>query len=126
MSARISDLKKNGFVCSIDDFGAGYSSFKALQALDFDVMKLDASFLKPDDSNSNKNVKLLTGVITLAKTLGMRVIAEGVETKQELALVRELKCDAIQGYLYARPMTMADFIIFVEKALANKVEMDMT
>lgn len=124
LSARITELKKHGFLCSIDDFGAGYSSFKALQALDFDVLKLDAAFLKTDYAGSSKNVKLLGGVITLAKTLGMKVIAEGVETKQELILLRDLKCDAIQGYLYSKPLSTADFILFVEKALRAKSETD--
>ncbi|NLF35967.1 MAG: EAL domain-containing protein, partial [Clostridiaceae bacterium] len=68
--------------------------------------------------------KLLGGVITLAKTLGMKVIAEGVETKQELILLRDLKCDAIQGYLYSKPLSTADFILFVEKALRAKSETD--
>ncbi|MFA5341853.1 MAG: EAL domain-containing protein, partial [Clostridia bacterium] len=75
LSNRIKELKKYGFVCSIDDFGAGYSSFKALQALDFDILKLDAAFLKTDTSNTNKNINLLSGVISLGKTLGMKVIA---------------------------------------------------
>jgi EAL domain-containing protein (putative c-di-GMP-specific phosphodiesterase class I) len=70
LSKRIKELKKFGFVCSIDDFGAGYSSFKALQALDFDIIKLDAAFLKTNNSNPSKNVNLLSGVITLGKTLG--------------------------------------------------------
>lgn len=122
LSKRIKELKKFGFVCSIDDFGAGYSSFKALQALDFDIIKLDAAFLKTNNSNPSKNVNLLSGVITLGKTLGMRIIAEGVETRQELNLLRELNCDAIQGYIYARPMSTADFIIFVDKALRIKTE----
>jgi EAL domain-containing protein (putative c-di-GMP-specific phosphodiesterase class I) len=52
----------------------------------------------------------------------MRIIAEGVETRQELNLLRELNCDAIQGYIYARPMSTADFIIFVDKALRIKTE----
>lgn len=124
LSKRIKDLKKYGFVCSIDDFGAGYSSFKALQALDFDIIKLDAAFLKTDNTNPKKNANLLSGVITLAKALDMKVIAEGVETRQELMLLRELKCDAIQGYVYAKPMPIADYIIFVEKALRNKTEND--
>ncbi|MFA5342108.1 MAG: EAL domain-containing protein, partial [Clostridia bacterium] len=86
---------------------------------------LDAAFLKTDTSNTNKNINLLSGVISLGKTLGMKVIAEGVETRQELMLLRELKCDAIQGYIYAKPMTMADFVIFVEKALRSKGDSDI-
>lgn len=120
LGKKITELKQNGFVCSIDDFGAGYSSFKALQALDFDIIKLDASFLQNPSGNAEKNVNLISGVIAMAKSLKMKVIAEGVETKDELKMLRELNCDAIQGYLYARPMNMADYVIFVEKALNMK------
>jgi len=122
LSDRIKELKKYGFACSIDDFGAGYSSFKALQTLDFDIIKLDAVFLKINPNNPKKNINLLSGVIGLAKTLGMKVIAEGVETQQEVALLRELKCDVIQGYIYARPMSGTDFITFVKNALSSKTE----
>ena len=122
LSDRIKELKKHGFSISIDDFGAGYSSFKALQNLEFDIMKLDAVFLKINPNNPKKNINLLSGVIGLAKTLGMKVIAEGVETQQEVALLRELKCDVIQGYIYARPMSGTDFITFVKNALSSKTE----
>ncbi|MFA7672311.1 MAG: EAL domain-containing protein [Clostridia bacterium] len=120
LGKRITELKQNGFVCSIDDFGAGYSSFKALQALDFDIIKLDASFLENPSGNEEKNMNLISGVIAMARSLKMKVIAEGVETKAELKMLRELKCDVIQGYLYAHPMNMADYSIFVEKALNMK------
>ncbi|HQG00801.1 MAG TPA: GGDEF domain-containing phosphodiesterase, partial [Clostridia bacterium] len=125
LSDRIKELKKYGFAISIDDFGAGYSSFKALQTLDFDIIKLDAVFLKTNPNNPKKNVNLLSGVIALAKTLGMKVIAEGVETHQEVALLRELKCDVIQGFIYARPMTGTDFVAFVKNALSTRTEKDM-
>ena len=97
-----------GFSTSIDDFGAGYSSLNLLSQLDFQVLKLDKAFL--DSGIEDIKVKnVVDSVITMAKKLNMKVVAEGVEKKEELELLKNLSCDLIQGYYFDRPIPMADF-----------------
>lgn len=120
LSQIIKELRKRGFKTSIDDFGAGYSSFKALQALEFDAMKLDSSFLKRHNGHPQKDIDLLSGLINMAKTLRMQIIAEGVETKEDFILLKKLQCDVIQGFLYARPMSRSDYLVFLNKAITSK------
>ena len=101
-------LNGKGFSTSIDDFGAGYSSLNLLSQLDFQVLKLDKAFL--DSGIEEEKVKnVVDSVISMAKKLDMKVVAEGVERKEELELLRRLSCDLIQGYYFDRPIPMSDF-----------------
>lgn len=101
-------LKDNGFSTAIDDFGSGYSSLNILSNLDFQVLKLDKAFL--DSGIDNIKVRsVVESVITMAKKLDMRVVAEGVEKREELDLLSELSCDLIQGYYFDRPMPVKEF-----------------
>ncbi len=95
-------LKRIGVQLSIDDFGTGYSSLSYLQRLPFDTLKIDRSFVSGVGSNG-ENSELLQTIISLAKNLKMRVIAEGIETESQLAVLQTLGCDYGQGYLMARP-----------------------
>ncbi len=92
----------------IDDFGSGYSSLNMLQKISIDVVKLDMNFVK-EDSNKESGLIILEGIIKLLKSLRMTVIAEGVETKEQLNLLTRLGCDVIQGYYYSRPIPMDEF-----------------
>ena len=104
----LKELNIKGFSTSIDDFGAGYSSLNLLSQLDFQVLKLDKAFLDSGiDDIKVKNV--VDSVITMAKKLNMKVVAEGVEKKEELELLKNLSCDLIQGYYFDRPIPVADF-----------------
>lgn len=101
-------LKESGFSTSIDDFGSGYSSLNILSELDFQVLKLDKAFL--DSGIDNMKVRnIVESVITMAKKLQMRVVAEGVEHREELDFLKELSCDLIQGYYFDRPMPVKEF-----------------
>ncbi len=115
LSQTLSVLRANGFSCAIDDFGEGFSSYKALKTLPFDVIKLDKFFLMKSQ-NRNRDEYLLAGVVAMAKALEMKVITEGVETSEELAMLKRIKCDAIQGYLYSRPIPVEDYRVFLENA----------
>ncbi len=95
-------LKHLGVQLSIDDFGTGYSSLSYLQRLPFDTLKIDRSFVKNVGVNG-ENSEILQTIISLAKNLRMRVIAEGIETESQLAVLRNLGCDYGQGYLIAKP-----------------------
>jgi diguanylate cyclase (GGDEF)-like protein len=95
-------LKQIGVQLSIDDFGTGYSSLSYLQRLPFDTLKIDRSFVYSVGANG-ENSGILQTIISLAKNLNMRVIAEGIETESQLTLLRNLGCDLGQGFLIAKP-----------------------
>ena len=110
----IGGLKELGFIISVDDFGAGYSSFSLLGSLPMDTMKIDRSVLTGADT-STKMKKILGKVIELGHSLGMNVICEGIETAEEENLLLSLGCRYGQGFFNAKPMPVNDFIQFFEK-----------
>ena len=110
----VTALKEMGFIISVDDFGAGYSSFSLLSILPMDVIKIDRSVLTGADS-SPKMKNILGKVIELGHSLGMRVICEGIETVEEENLLLSLGCRYGQGFLNAKPMPVNDFVTFFEK-----------
>ncbi len=102
-------LKRLGVMIAIDDFGTGYSSLASLHEFPIDVIKLDRSFVARD-GDAARNAQLHTiasGILKLAASLGVHVIAEGVETPDQLALLQELECELAQGYLFTRPIPAA-------------------
>ncbi|MDR7000985.1 EAL domain-containing protein [Neobacillus niacini] len=100
----LDQLKEKGIHITIDDFGKGYSSLQYLQKLPLDTLKIDRSFIF--DIDTNPSSKALTNAISnLAHALHMEVIAEGVETKKQLRHVQKLKCDAVQGFYYSKPLS---------------------
>ncbi len=114
----ISELHKMGFSISVDDFGSGYSSFMMLGSLPMDVMKIDRSLLTGADKSARLR-EILRNVINLGNSLQMRVLCEGIETKEQEDLLLELGCHYGQGFLNAKPMPVADFVEFFEKRNAE-------
>jgi diguanylate cyclase (GGDEF)-like protein/PAS domain S-box-containing protein len=103
----LKQLKKMVIHISIDDFGTGYSSLSYLGKLPIDILKIDRSFIK--DIESDNSSSLVTGaIITLAHSLNLKVVAEGVETNGQLKEVRKRNCDIIQGYLFSKPLNSED------------------
>lgn len=100
---KIAQFKKLGVGISIDDFGTGYSSLAYLERFPADVLKIDRSFIRRMESRS-RNSSIVSAIIQLAHSLGMRVVAEGVEEREQLDMLRELGCDAVQGYFYSPPV----------------------
>jgi len=106
-------LHRNGVRLSIDDFGTGYSSLARISSLPIDTLKIDRSFVgNLDDHN---NVAIVRAVAGLGRALNMDVLAEGVETAEQLEQVREAGCGLVQGYFTGRPMTAAQFGRFLEE-----------
>lgn len=103
----LTELKDLGTQLSIDDFGTGYSSLNYLHRLPFDTLKIDRSFVY-SVGESGENSEILQTIISLAKNLRMKVIAEGIETESQLRLLRNLGCDYGQGYLISKPLPKAD------------------
>lgn len=102
-------LKAVGVRIAIDDFGTGYSSLNYLKRFPLDVLKIDKSFIDMVTTDAN-DAAIVQTIITLAKSLQIRVLAEGVETEQQLAFLRSRGCDAFQGYLCSRPLTKEAFL----------------
>jgi EAL domain-containing protein (putative c-di-GMP-specific phosphodiesterase class I) len=94
---------------AIDDFGTGYSALSYLQQLPVDFLKIDWTFVQEISSGTNPPL-LIQGIVTLAHNLGIKVTAEGVETEQQLAALRQLGCDQVQGYLLGRPLPVSEAI----------------
>lgn len=127
----IRDLQRYGFVIEIDDFGSGYSSLNNLKEIKTDMLKMDLKFFEKT-GDSERAEKIVTSMIRLANDLGMPVIAEGVETEEDMQLVRAAGCQLVQGYYYAKPMSVADFEKFVGtrpygnmKAIIDRVMSEM-
>lgn len=104
----VKKLKSYGFAISMDDFGAGYSSLNSLKELPLDVIKLDAEFFRSvDDKNRARFIVAFT--IALAKRLGMQIVAEGIETREQVDFLASQNCDLIQGFYFAKPLPIKEF-----------------
>ncbi len=108
VNAILGRLHECGYEVEMDDFGSGFSSLNMLKSLDIDIIKLDMLFLT-DHSENNKGGIILASIINMAKWLHLPVIAEGVETVEQAEFLRSLGCQYVQGYLYAKPMSAADY-----------------
>lgn len=102
------EIKDHGFKLLMDDFGSGYSSLNILLETPFDVLKLDRKFME-NMMVSDKGRLILEHVITMAEQLKLGLIAEGVETRDQVELLKQMGCDQVQGYYYAKPMSEEDF-----------------
>lgn len=109
---RIKELSQLGFSVSIDDFGTGFSAFVYLQHFPIKEIKIDRAFINEIDNNS-KSIAIVKTIVDLAKQLKLRVVTEGVETEEQLSLVRELGCDMIQGYYYSKPLPIDEIDLWV-------------
>lgn len=103
----IREMHSKGFLCSLDDFGSGFSSLGMLKAFDVDSIKLDRRFF--DDMSSEKTQKIIACLIELANRLEVHTVAEGIETPNQLEYLRQAKCDMIQGYIFSRPLPISEF-----------------
>ncbi len=104
----LGELKETGISISIDDFGTGYSSLGYLKQLPIDILKIDRSFVQDVTTNPDDAALVMT-IITLAHNLRLKVVAEGVETEEQLQLLHLLRCDEWQGYLFSKPVPAEDF-----------------
>lgn len=106
--AMFSALKRIGVRLALDDFGTGYSSLGYLKKAPFDKIKIDQSFVRGATIHGSRNGAIISSIVSLAEALDMETTAEGVETLDELDLVRMLGCSHVQGYVYAKPLTRED------------------
>ncbi len=111
MKSVVDELGNLGIKTSIDDFGTGYSSLAMLRTLAIDVLKIDRSFIpKPPIDTHCRSYLMLQGVVALAKSLGLAIVAEGVEMKEQLEVIENMGCDMIQGYIFDKPLPEEEFV----------------
>ena len=114
----LNHLKQAGFQFGIDDFGTGYSSLSYLNRFPIDTLKVDRSFIsKLDQSNNNTCIDITHSIISLAHSLGVKVVAEGVERLYHLAWLQQQKCDYGQGFLFSKPLAAEDATHFAEQGV---------
>jgi len=101
-------LKSLGYKMSIDDFGTGYSSLSHLKSMDIDELKIDRAFIR-DISEDENDKAIVQAIVVMGHTLGLDVLAEGVETKEQLDILESINCDIIQGYYFDKPLSIEDF-----------------
>lgn len=102
-------MRVSGFFFSMDDFGSGYSSLNLLKDITVDILKLDMMFFRNENLKEPRHQTIISSIISMAKALNMKVVAEGVETEEQLQLLRKFGCDYIQGYLISRPIPENEF-----------------
>jgi diguanylate cyclase (GGDEF)-like protein len=113
--SQITTLRAHGFRIALDDFGTGLSSLSSLRRFQVDKIKLDKSFA--DDTDRHRNIAILKSAVMLAHTLGLEVVAEGIENVEQEEVAIQAGCDGLQGYRYAQPMTEQDLGIFLSQSV---------
>jgi diguanylate cyclase (GGDEF)-like protein/PAS domain S-box-containing protein len=108
---RLQEFKDLGLSLALDDFGTGYSSLSYLRKYPFNIIKIDKSFIDAEDYT------LVNTIISMSQVMNLKVVAEGVETKEQLSKLRELKCDIAQGYYFSKPIPKKDFLIYLSNNL---------
>ena len=111
----VKELRHLGLGVSVDDFGTGYSSLSYLKRFPVDTVKIDRSFVRDLTIDPN-DAAIVTTVLAMARSLGLHVVAEGVETRQQLEFLRDHDCDDFQGYLLSRPITATEYVKLVSSA----------
>ncbi len=117
----VAALKKQGFMVSIDDFGAGFSALNLLKDLPVDTIKLDKEFLQ-GSADDARGKKVLKNIISLCKDLKLEVVVEGIETKPQIDFVTSCGCRIAQGFFYAKPLPLHEFEVFATEYAKNKLE----
>jgi EAL domain-containing protein (putative c-di-GMP-specific phosphodiesterase class I) len=111
-------LKAMGVHLAIDDFGTGYSSLSYLRKFPIDALKIDQSFIRQNTTTPNES-SIVSAVIAMGRSLKLRVVAEGVETLEELVVLQGLQCDEAQGFYFSRPVAAAQFADLLQKGTAG-------
>ncbi len=113
VAEKMQELKAHGFQFSIDDFGTGYSSLAYLKQLPLDTLKIDQSFVRDITTDLN-DAAIVDSILAMSSRMGFRVVAEGVETAEQLEFLTSHQCDLYQGYFYSRPVPAAEFAALLQ------------
>ena len=121
MISMIETLREKGFEIEMDDFGSGYSTLNMLSSLPIDVLKMDMKFIRNVEKDI-KNFRLIELVLDIAKFLDVPVVAEGVETEEQMKMLRDAKCELVQGFFFSRPLPPEEFEELIKKEMEIKRE----
>ncbi|HBN6231437.1 TPA: EAL domain-containing protein, partial [Clostridioides difficile] len=110
----IHDLHENGFTCSLDDFGKGYSSLSVLKDLPFDALKLDSMFFKASLDKDKEKI-VIKNIVHMLKELNITTVAEGIEYEEQVEFLRDIGCDLVQGFVFYKPMPILEFEEILDK-----------
>jgi diguanylate cyclase (GGDEF)-like protein len=113
----VEKVREEGFPVEMDDFGSGYSSLNMISTLPIDALKMDMNFIRNMRTRGSKNNRIIELMIDIAHYLGVPVVAEGVETQEQVELLRHMGCNIVQGYYFSKPVTPEEFETFIEKRL---------
>jgi EAL domain-containing protein (putative c-di-GMP-specific phosphodiesterase class I) len=113
-------LRDRGIHLAIDDFGTGYSSLSYLRKFPIDTLKIDQSFVRQIDT-SGGDAAIVTAVTNMARSLKLRIVAEGVETKAEMQFLKSHDCDQAQGYYFSKPVPALEFAHMLERGIASTI-----
>ena len=111
MAEIVGQLAENGIMTSVDDFGTGFSSLNMIKRVNIDVIKIDRSFipLEEEYQGKKKDMIMFCSIVDLVKKLGKRIVAEGVETMEQLQYLTQAGCDVVQGYVFDKPLPQTEF-----------------
>lgn len=112
----IDKLHAYGFTVLMDDFGSGYSSLNMLKETNVDVLKMDMRFIKMNRDNASRGVQIIESIVEMARRLNMPIVAEGVETREQIELLRAMNCLYVQGYYYYKPMPVCEAEALLDRA----------
>jgi EAL domain-containing protein (putative c-di-GMP-specific phosphodiesterase class I) len=106
-----------GSMVALDDFGTGFSSLSYLRNFEFDVLKIDKTFI--DELASTRDYGLVASIVSMGRILGMRVVAEGVESGEQVKRLRQIGCDYVQGFYFSQPLPADDFYTFIQERTSH-------
>jgi EAL domain-containing protein (putative c-di-GMP-specific phosphodiesterase class I) len=110
---KLNRFREAGVEVALDDFGTGYSAMSYLKKFNIDYLKIDRSFVRDLETDQNDRA-IAEAIVVMAHKLGLKAIAEGVETEQQKKILAEVGCDYVQGYYFAKPMPIEDFLSLVK------------
>ena len=116
----VEKLRKKGFIIELDDFGSGYSSLNLLNQMELDILKLDMGFIR-SEMTKPADKGILRFIVELAHWKNLQVVAEGIETYEQMVRIRDLGCEYAQGYYFARPMSGQDFEVLLNEEFGKKI-----
>jgi EAL domain-containing protein (putative c-di-GMP-specific phosphodiesterase class I) len=115
------EMSEAGIQIAFDDFGTGFASLTHLRDFPVDIIKLDRSFVN-DISQGGSSAAIIRALIGLGKSMNLKIVAEGIETEEQAAFLRELGCDVAQGYLYAKPLSLEDARSFLVQHMTSRID----
>ncbi len=113
------NLKTFGLTIALDDFGTGYSSLSYLHRFSIDILKIDRSFINDIHNNNSKSLDVVRAIVSLAKTFGLYIVAEGIEFKDDITTLAALGCDTGQGYFFSKPMPIERALEYIKESVAQ-------